>query len=75
MARTRAAQLVRRPLTNDDFLSTRETADMLQVSMRTLARWRAQGNGPDYRRFGRRVLYRLRDVKEWTKRQRVVNEA
>ena len=75
MAKTRATEPVRRPLTDKDFLSTREAADMLLLSTRTLARWRMQRSDPGYRKFGRRVLYRLRDVKEWADGQRAGNRA
>ena len=75
MASTRPTDPVRRLQTDEDFLSTREAADMLRMSMRTLARWRMRGNGRGYHKFGRRVLYRLRDVKEWADGQSVGNRA
>ena len=66
-----ATKLTRRPTADDDYLSTREVADMLQISMQTLMRWRTQKNGPRYHKFGNRVRYRLRDVKGWAEEQRV----
>jgi len=45
-----------------------ELAVMLEVSVDTLREWRRLGQGPDYVRAGKGVLYRESDVKEWIKR-------
>jgi hypothetical protein len=42
-----------------------EAAALLRVSQVTLGRWRIEGRGPVYRKFGRRVLYADSDVIAW----------
>jgi hypothetical protein len=34
-----------------------EAAERLRITVGTLANWRMAGNGPQFLRFGRRVLY------------------
>jgi hypothetical protein len=51
------------------FLDTREAAAFLRVSQVTLARWRIEGKGPPYRKFGRRVLCARPDLINWSERQ------
>lgn len=43
-------------------------ADVLDVSLATLARWRARGIGPKYLRFGGTVRYREEDLREFLAR-------
>lgn len=52
------------------FLTERETADLLRVSARTLQRWRLTGDGPPFCAFGGRRLYARGDVMSWAKTQR-----
>src|SRR5262249_40088866 len=52
------------------FLDTRETASLLRISPVTLNRWRIEGKGPAYRKFGRRVLYARADLVTWSEAQR-----
>ncbi len=47
------------------YFTQSEAADFLRVSERTLERWRVEGNGPRFRRFGRRVVYALGDLDSW----------
>ena len=47
------------------FLTPREAAELLGLSVRQLAHLRRTGQGPDYYRFGRLVRYRLQDLLEW----------
>jgi len=47
------------------FLTVMEAAALLRVSRVTLGRWRIEGRGPVYRKFGRRVLYADSDVIAW----------
>lgn len=47
------------------FLIQPEAAAFLRVSERTLERWRVEGGGPPFRRFGRRVVYARDDLEEW----------
>jgi predicted DNA-binding transcriptional regulator AlpA len=47
------------------FLTPKETAAFLRLSEVTLARWRIDGTGPSYRKFGRRVVYAKADLLAW----------
>jgi Helix-turn-helix domain len=60
------------PLTGIDavFLTAAEAAAFLRVSAVTLGRWRIEGCGPHYRKFGRRVVYARCDLIAWTEAQR-----
>ena len=40
------------------FLTSREAAEYLRLSVDTLARWRCHGTGPEYVKSGLKVLYR-----------------
>lgn len=42
-----------------------EVAGMLEVTVHTLAQWRAEKRGPDFVRLGRGVFYRRDDVTRW----------
>jgi predicted DNA-binding transcriptional regulator AlpA len=42
-----------------------EAARLLGLSHSTLAKLRLSGNGPLYCKLGRRVVYRLEDLKAW----------
>lgn len=44
-------------------LTPPETAARLRVSMSTLANWRADGLGPTYIKFGRKILYPITELK------------
>jgi predicted DNA-binding transcriptional regulator AlpA len=47
------------------FHTTEELAELARVSPATVRWWRHQGTGPKGVKFGRRVLYRDSDIKEW----------
>lgn len=47
-------------------LSTPEAAAYLGLSRGTLEVWRSLGKGPRYRKFGRRVLYELKDLDDYS---------
>jgi len=49
----------------DTFLSTGQVARLLDLSPRTLEKWRVTGGGPTYVKLGRRVVYRLSDLELW----------
>jgi hypothetical protein len=51
------------------FLNVREAAVLLRLSEITLSRWRLEGGGPPYRKFGRRVLYARSDLLAWADAQ------
>lgn len=60
----------RRELNLDlEMLTPAQLSASLQISERTLARWRQENVGPEFRRVGRRVLYRPRDVAMWLDKQ------
>lgn len=56
---------------NPDSFLTRDKAALalsergFPISKNTLSTLASRGNGPSYRRFGRRVLYRLDDLVSW----------
>ena len=49
---------------------TPQAADLLGISRRTLERWRIEGKGPVYRKFGKRAMYAEPDLLEWSEAQR-----
>ncbi|MEZ5874802.1 MAG: helix-turn-helix domain-containing protein [Hyphomicrobiales bacterium] len=51
------------------FLTTVEAADYLGLSPRTLEKQRVYGGGPDFRKFGRRVMYAIEDLDRWAEAQ------
>lgn len=55
------------PLTNlpPRFLRTPEAARFLGLSGRTLEKHRTFGTGPNYRKIGGRVVYRVEDLQRW----------
>jgi len=52
-------------------LDPRETAQLLRVSLTTLARWRMQGAGPGYVKLGKCVRYPETDLLRWLEAHRV----
>ncbi|MFC2966891.1 helix-turn-helix transcriptional regulator [Acidimangrovimonas pyrenivorans] len=57
------------PLENHDpnvLLSSKKLAGVIGVSAVTLSRWRSEGKGPAYIRFGpTRVAYSVRAIRDW----------
>jgi excisionase family DNA binding protein len=49
----------------DELFTKSEVADLLRVSVRTLDRWAAAGEGPRETRLGQTVRYAESDVKRW----------
>lgn len=47
------------------YLRTREAAEILGLSHRTLEKHRTYGTGPKYLKLGGRVVYRIEDLREW----------
>jgi Helix-turn-helix domain len=68
--RLEPAQAAEQPVTASVFLTTAEAAAFLRISPVTLGRWRIEGCGPAYRKFGRRVVYAHADLAAWTEAQR-----
>ena len=52
------------------FLTTRQAAEFLSLSPRTLDRYRLAGKGPAFHRFGTRIAYARADLEEWAARRR-----
>ena len=44
---------------NSDYLTPDMVEERFHIKKGTLANWRCQGRGPEYRKHGRKVLYRL----------------
>ena len=47
------------------FYTQKYLSDLIEVSERTLERWRVEGTGPAYVKAGRKVLYRPADIEAW----------
>lgn len=54
---------------SDDFLPSDDAAQMLGLSPRTLERFRLEGRGPSYFKFGRVVRYRRSTMLAWAEAQ------
>ena len=50
------------------FLRTKEAAEFLSLSARTLEKHRTYGTGPAYRKVGGRVLYSIEELRAWVDR-------
>ena len=48
---------------------TGQAANYLGISKKTLERWRFEGRGPTFRKFGKRVLYSQDELDRWAKDQ------
>ncbi len=48
------------------YLNTREASKYLRLSPRTLQNMRVSGEGPIFRRHGRRVFYQVLDLIAWS---------
>ncbi len=53
------------------YIPEAEIAAELNVSPRTLRKWRAQGKGPPFIKIGRNVFYRDASRDAWLRRQEV----
>jgi hypothetical protein len=51
------------------FMDNQAAAKYLNLSPRTLEKFRVYGGGPVYRKFGRRVLYAIEDLEAYAKSQ------
>ena len=56
-----------------NYLNTREAAAWLNLSPRTLDRYRVSGDGPVFHRFGGRVRYLIADLEAWASARRRVS--
>ena len=60
-----------------ELLTQQQLANELEVSVRTLERWRREGTGPSWVRVGRSPRYRRQDIDRWleaTRRERPQRE-
>ncbi|TPK84547.1 helix-turn-helix domain-containing protein [Mesorhizobium sp. B2-4-17] len=55
------------------FLRTKEAAEFLSLSSRTLEKHRTYGTGPAYRKLGGRVVYDVDDLQTWAERGAVTS--
>ena len=53
-----------------NYINTREAAAWLNLSPRTLDRYRVSGDGPVFHRFGGRVRYLVADLEAWASARR-----
>jgi hypothetical protein len=54
-------------------LRTKEAADFLRLTARTLEMHRSYGTGPAYRKLGGRVVYSVDDLETWADRGAVTS--
>lgn len=52
-------------MTQNEFMTSRELADLLRVPVETTYQWRLRHVGPPGIRVGRHVRYRRSDVERW----------
>lgn len=57
----------------DTFYNTDDEALRFIASKQTMARWRSEGKGPNYVKFGSRVAYKGSDLLDWIKTRTVVS--
>lgn len=50
-------------------MATKDAAEYLGLSHRSLEKWRTTGTGPSYLKLGRKVLYDLASLEEWRQNQ------
>jgi transposase-like protein len=68
----RAPRLKRKRIAHiPGYVPEAEMAEQLGVAVRTLRKWRQQGQGPAYTKFGKQVHYRDASRDVWLRRQEV----
>lgn len=55
-------------------LHTAHAAEILNVSISTLNKWRHYGTGPKYSKLGRAVRYEMSDLLEFVEQQKIAND-
>ena len=53
------------PPANDELLTINEVAAIVRAPIATMRYWRHLGTGPHSFRLGRRVVYRVGDLRAW----------
>lgn len=61
--------LASEPKNSESYFTESEAASLLKVSRRTLQRWRQEGLGLPFRRFGGLVRYARSDIDAWAASQ------
>ena len=56
-----------RQATNNTFLTAKDAAELLNVSLVSLGRWRTEGSGPPFCKFGRAVRYERAALLDWAR--------
>lgn len=69
---TCASQTARAELHAGALDTTAAAAYLGGIAVRTLANWRARGEGPSYVRVGTRIAYRIEDLDSWLLARREV---
>ena len=46
----------------EEYFNTKEVAKYMKISPRTIERWRTEGQGPEYHKVGRKVIYNVSDI-------------
>lgn len=54
-----------------EFLSKREVAELLGISIFTIDAWVSQRREIPFVRMGRRILFDIRDVRAWVEKRKV----
>lgn len=52
------------------FLNTAQTAHYLRISLRTLEKLSATGDGPPFRRHGNQKAFHIADIEEWSRQHK-----
>ena len=50
-----------------EYMTCKQAARLLSLSPRTLEKFRVNGGGPIFRKFGRRVIYSRKDLEYWAR--------
>jgi excisionase family DNA binding protein len=50
---------------SERLLKPEEAAELLGIGLSTLAKFRIEGTGPTFRKFGRSVRYSREDLRSW----------
>ena len=58
-----------------EFLTEQEATEYINMSVKTLRRWRFDRRGPNYAKIaGKSIRYPISDLQEWIKQQIVVHD-
>lgn len=55
------------PEAGDTLIPSSSMQSYIGIAPQTLARWRYEGKGPRYIKIGRKVAYKVNDIKVWLK--------